>query len=150
MIKQKFNRNHLPIFVGDRVENDAIKSVFGEHSKYLSVSSSKGAIGHLLGAAGAVESIFTILAVHHVRNQVAGLSRLLSLTHLSPFQQKVPPTINLEAVEDPVVFDLDYVPHQGRSRSVKAALCNSFGFGGTHASLCFQKWEPQTTPSTES
>jgi 3-oxoacyl-[acyl-carrier-protein] synthase II len=54
----------------------------------------------------------------------------------------VPPTLNLEAVDDPAVFDLDYVPHRGRSRPVRAALSNSFGFGGTNATLCFRRWSP--------
>lgn len=104
--------------LGDVVENRAIKAVFGARAKDLSVSSTKGAVGHMLGAAGAVEAIFTVLAVH---------------------DNVVPPTRNiLNAVLD-TEFDLDYVPGVGKRRQVDAAMTNSFGFGGTNASLVFSK-----------
>ena len=89
--------------------------VFGYHSNGLSMSSTKSAIGHLLGAAGAVESIFSILAM---RDGV------------------VPPTLNLD--NSSVDSDIDLVPHQAKEHPVKTVLSNSFGFGGTNASLVFK------------
>ncbi len=95
---------------GDELETAAIKKVFKEHAYKLSVSSTKSMTGHLLGAAGGVE---TVIAVLSVRNNV------------------IPPTINLDN-PDPEC-DLDYVPHKPRHRDVECALSNSFGFGGTNA-----------------
>jgi 3-oxoacyl-[acyl-carrier-protein] synthase II len=100
---------------GDVIESNAVKKVFGDHAKQLSMSSTKSMIGHLLGASGSVEAIFTILAL---RDQIA------------------PPTINLD--EPDVGCDLDYVPHQAKEKKIQAALSNSFGFGGTNGSLVFK------------
>jgi 3-oxoacyl-[acyl-carrier-protein] synthase II len=99
---------------GDEIELRAVKRVFGDWSYKLSMSSTKSAIGHLLGAAGAVEAIFSILAI---RDQV------------------VPPTLNLDDPSEGC--DIDLVAKQAKSRKVRAALSNSFGFGGTNASLIF-------------
>jgi 3-oxoacyl-[acyl-carrier-protein] synthase II len=101
---------------GDVVETRAVKKVFGDHARKLAVSSSKSMIGHMLGAAGGVEAIFSILAIH---DQVA------------------PPTINLDN-PDPDC-DLDYVPHEARQMDINVALSNSFGFGGTNGTLIFKK-----------
>jgi 3-oxoacyl-[acyl-carrier-protein] synthase II len=103
----------------DRLETMAIKKCFGEHAYKIAVSSTKSMTGHLLGGAGGLEAGISALAVH---NQVA------------------PPTINLEN-PDPEC-DLDYVPHTGREMPIQYALSNSFGFGGTNASLLFKKFEP--------
>jgi 3-oxoacyl-[acyl-carrier-protein] synthase II len=102
---------------GDVNESQAIKSVFGEHACKVAVSSTKSMTGHLLGAAGGVESVITVLTIHH---------------------GQIPPTINYE-VPDPEC-DLDYVPNVARSLPVQVALTNSFGFGGTNASLVFRKF----------
>ena len=101
----------------DKFETMAIKRVFGEHAHKLAVSSTKSMIGHLLGAAGGVEAIATVLAIHH------GI---------------LPPTINYE-IPDPEC-DLDYVPNQARKQEVDAALSNAFGFGGTNATLAFRRY----------
>jgi 3-oxoacyl-[acyl-carrier-protein] synthase II len=102
--------------LGDEIELGAVQRLVGNAAGGLSMSSTKSSIGHLLGAAGAVEAIFSILAI---RDQV------------------VPPTINLDnpSVETPI----DLVPHQAKKRSISVALSNSFGFGGTNASLVFRK-----------
>ncbi|HOA83225.1 MAG TPA: beta-ketoacyl-ACP synthase II [Thermodesulfovibrio thiophilus] len=102
---------------GDELETQAIKTVFGEHAYKLSVSSTKSMTGHLLGAAGGVEAIFTILSI---------------------YEDIVPPTINLDN-PDPEC-DLDYVPYKPRKKQVRYAMSNSFGFGGTNASLLFKKF----------
>ena len=104
--------------VGDKGETFAIKRAFGESAKRLAVSSTKSCTGHLLGAAGAVEAIFSILAI---RDQV------------------LPPTINLDH-PDPDC-DLDYIPHTARETNVKTVISNSFGFGGTNGSLIFRAFD---------
>ncbi len=100
--------------LGDEIELGAVKRLFGPHAYKLSMSSTKSAIGHLLGAAGAVEAIFSILAM---RDQVA------------------PPTLNLDNPSEGC--DIDLVPHTAKPRKISYALSNSFGFGGTNASLVF-------------
>jgi 3-oxoacyl-[acyl-carrier-protein] synthase II len=102
--------------LGDVAEVQAIRSCFGAHADRLMVSSTKSMTGHLLGAAGGVEAIFSILALHH------GV---------------IPPTINLEAAGEGC--DLDFVPNVAREARVEAALSNGFGFGGTNASLIFRR-----------
>lgn len=101
--------------LGDEIELGAVKRLFKDHAYRLTMSSTKSAIGHLLGAAGAVEAIFSILAV---RDQVA------------------PPTLNLDNPSEGC--DIDLAPKQAKQRSIQAAMSNSFGFGGTNASLIFQ------------
>jgi len=112
---QYINAHATSTELGDRAETVAIKRAFGEHAHRLAVSSTKSMTGHLLGAAGAVEAIFTVLAI---RDGV------------------MPPTINLEN-PDPAC-DLDYVPGAARMAPVGVALSNSFGFGGTNGSLVFR------------
>ena len=99
--------------LGDEIELGAVKRLFGDHARNLSMSSTKSAIGHLLGAAGAAEAIFCILAI---RDGV------------------VPPTLNLDN-PSPACEGMDLVPHQAKEREVRVALSNSFGFGGTNACL---------------
>ncbi len=101
---------------GDVIESSAIENVFGDEAKKLAVSSTKSMIGHLLGAAGGVEAVFSALAI---RDQVA------------------PPTINLDN-QDPEC-NLDYVPHEARGMKIDVVLSNSFGFGGTNGSLIFRR-----------
>ncbi|HET6585708.1 MAG TPA: hypothetical protein VFG69_19750, partial [Nannocystaceae bacterium] len=101
--------------LGDIAETIAIKRAFGDHARKLAVSSTKSMTGHLLGAAGAVEAIFSILAIRD------GI---------------LPPTINLETPGPQC--DLDYVPGTARQATVRTALSNSFGFGGTNGSLVFR------------
>ena len=101
---------------GDLAETRAVKAAFGEHAGRLAVSSTKSMTGHLLGAAGGVEAIFSVLAI---RDQVA------------------PPTINLD--NPGPECDLDYVPHTARSMRIEVALSNSFGFGGTNGTLVFRR-----------
>jgi 3-oxoacyl-[acyl-carrier-protein] synthase II len=101
--------------LGDEIELSAVKRLFGAHAYKLSMSSTKSAIGHLLGAAGSVEAIYSILAINH------GL---------------VPPTLNLDNPSEGC--DIDLVPHVAKERKVRIALSNSFGFGGTNASLIFK------------
>jgi 3-oxoacyl-[acyl-carrier-protein] synthase II len=102
----------------DRLETMAIKRCFGDHAYSMAVSSTKSMTGHLLGGAGGLEAGVSVLAVHH---------------------QVAPPTINLDN-PDPEC-DLDYVPHIGRPMPIRYALSNSFGFGGTNASLLFKRYE---------
>jgi 3-oxoacyl-[acyl-carrier-protein] synthase II len=101
----------------DRFETLAIKGVFGEHARRLAVSSTKSMTGHLLGAAGGIEAIATLLAIHN------GV---------------LPPTINYET-PDPEC-DLDYIPNHARKQEVEVALSNAFGFGGTNATLVLRKF----------
>jgi 3-oxoacyl-[acyl-carrier-protein] synthase II len=100
--------------LGDEIELGAVKRLFGRHAYELSMSSTKSAIGHLLGAAGSVEAIFSILAIR---------------------DGAVPPTLNLDHPSPSC--DLDLVPKQAKKRRVEVVLTNSFGFGGTNASLVF-------------
>jgi 3-oxoacyl-[acyl-carrier-protein] synthase II len=104
--------------LNDVAETKAIKKVFGEHAYKLMVSSTKSMTGHLLGGAGGLEAVLTVMAVYE------GIA---------------PPTINLEN-PDPEC-DLDYVPNQARKADIRIAMSNAFGFGGTNATLVFKKWE---------
>jgi 3-oxoacyl-[acyl-carrier-protein] synthase II len=111
------NAHGTSTIVGDRAETMAVKSVFGDAASQLAVSSTKSMIGHLLGAAGAVEAVFTILAL---RDGVA------------------PPTINLDNPGEGC--DLNYVPHSAQQRTINHAISNSFGFGGTNGTLVFSQF----------
>jgi 3-oxoacyl-[acyl-carrier-protein] synthase II len=102
--------------IGDVLETTAIKTVFGNHAKDIAVSSTKSMTGHMLGAAGAVEAAFCVQTLQH---------------------QVIPPTMNLENPSPEC--DLNYVPNEPQSRKVDVALSNSFGFGGTNASLVFRR-----------
>jgi 3-oxoacyl-[acyl-carrier-protein] synthase II len=113
---QYVNAHATSTDLGDRAETIAMKRCFGDHAYKMAVSSTKSMTGHLLGAAGAAEAIFSVLAI---RDQVA------------------PPTINLDNPGDGC--DLDYVPHTARQMPIKVTLSNSFGFGGTNGSLIFRK-----------
>ena len=101
----------------DATETHAIKRVFGEHAARLAISSTKSMTGHMLGAAGGVEGVYSVLALAH------GI---------------MPPTINYE--EPDPECDLDYVPNVARQAPIQVAISNSFGFGGTNACLVFRKW----------
>ncbi len=114
---QYLNAHATSTMLGDRAETVAIKRAFGEHAKRLAVSSTKSMTGHLLGAAGVVEALFSVLSI---RDNVA------------------PPTINLDN-PDPEC-DLDYVPHTARQMPIDVALSNSFGFGGTNGTLIFRRF----------
>jgi 3-oxoacyl-[acyl-carrier-protein] synthase II len=103
--------------LGDIAETEAIKTTFGEHAKNLAVNSTKSMTGHLLGAAGAIEAIASVLAIYH---------------------QIAPPTINLQT-PDPAC-DLDYVPNVARPMKIDAAMSNGFGFGGHNATLLFKRY----------
>ena len=104
--------------IGDAIETTALKRVFGERAKQVPISSTKSMTGHLLGGAGGLEAGISVLAL---RDQI------------------LPPTVNYEN-PDPEC-DLDYVPNQARKAAVEYALSNSFGFGGTNASLIFKRWD---------
>jgi 3-oxoacyl-[acyl-carrier-protein] synthase II len=114
---QYINAHGTSTPAGDLAEVNAIKSVFGEHAYKLAVSSTKSMTGHLLGAAGAIEAIFSVLAIN---GQVA------------------PPTINLD--EPGEGCDLDFVPHEPRRMPIDIVVSNSFGFGGTNGSLVFRRY----------
>lgn len=113
---QYINAHGTSTKVGDAAEAQAIKSVFKEHASKLAVSSTKSMLGHMLGAAGAAESIITLLAMQ---------------------ENIAPPTINLDDPDEGC--DLNFVPHEAQSLKITAAMSNSFGFGGTNASLIFKK-----------
>ncbi len=113
---QYVNAHGTSTEAGDVAESQAVESVFGEHARKLAVSSTKSMVGHLLGAAGAVEAIFSVLAIVH---------------------NIAPPTINLENPADGC--NLDYVPNKARPMPIDVALSNSFGFGGTNGSLIFRR-----------
>ncbi|MDP6617678.1 MAG: beta-ketoacyl-ACP synthase II [Gammaproteobacteria bacterium] len=103
--------------LGDVAETRALKSAFGDHATRLAVSSTKSTTGHLLGAAGAIEAVFSILALH---------------------EQVIPPTVNLD--EPGEHCDLDYVPNTARDAELNMVISNSFGFGGTNGSLLFKRY----------
>jgi 3-oxoacyl-[acyl-carrier-protein] synthase II len=115
---QYLNAHATSTPLGDKAETVAMKSAFGDYAYKLAISSTKSMTGHLLGAAGVVEAIFSVLAM---RDSVA------------------PPTINLQT-PDPDC-DLDYVPNVARQMTIEAALSNSFGFGGTNGSLIFRRFK---------
>ena len=103
--------------MGDEIELGAVQRLFGENAKKMSMSSTKSSIGHLLGAAGSVEAIYSILAMN------AGI---------------VPPTLNLDNPPEGAIIDL--VPHKAKEKKIDVVLSNSFGFGGTNASLIFKRY----------
>ncbi len=113
---QYINAHGTSTPLGDKNETDAIKLAFGDHAKKLVVNSTKSMTGHLLGGAGGVESIFSILAVHH---------------------QVSPPTINI--FEQDPECDLDYCANEARSMKIDVAMNNNFGFGGTNGTLVFSR-----------
>jgi 3-oxoacyl-[acyl-carrier-protein] synthase II len=104
--------------MADSLETAAIKTVFGKHAYKLAISSTKSMTGHLLGAAGGVEGAFAVMAIE---------------------TGTIPPTINYEN-KDPEC-DLDCVPNQARTANINAAVSNSFGFGGTNATIILKKFE---------
>ncbi len=113
---QYLNAHGTSTPLGDANETAAVKAAFGDHARSLAVNSTKSMIGHLLGAAGGVEAVITVLALHH---------------------QLSPPTINL--VNPDPACDLDYVPNVAREMKIDVALSNSFGFGGTNGTLAFRR-----------
>jgi 3-oxoacyl-[acyl-carrier-protein] synthase II len=104
--------------MGDEIEIMAVKKVFGDHAYKLSMSSTKSSIGHLLGAAGAVEAIFSIQAI---RDNIA------------------PPTLNLD--EPSEGCDIDLVPNKAKERKINYVMSNSFGFGGTNGCIILKRFE---------
>ena len=113
---QYLNAHGTSTPLGDANETAALKAAFGDHARRLAVNSTKSMHGHLLGAAGGVEALITVLAIHH---------------------QVSPPTINL--VNPDPACDLDYVPNTAREMKIDVALSNSFGFGGTNGTLAFRR-----------
>ncbi|WP_341920367.1 beta-ketoacyl-ACP synthase II [Polaromonas sp. YR568] len=113
---QYLNAHGTSTPLGDLNETNAIKAAFGDHAKNLVVSSTKSMTGHLLGGAGGIESVFTVLALHH---------------------QKIPPTINIFN-QDPEC-DLDYCANTARDANIEVAVKNNFGFGGTNGTLVFRR-----------
>ncbi|MBT8444536.1 MAG: beta-ketoacyl-ACP synthase II [Gammaproteobacteria bacterium] len=113
---QYINAHGTSTPLGDVAETKAVHTVFGDHAKQLVVSSTKSTTGHLLGAAGAIEAVFTVMAI---------------------VDQVAPPTINLENPGPDC--DLDYAPNEARNMPIDAAISNSFGFGGTNGSVIFKK-----------
>lgn len=112
---QYINAHGTSTKAGDRAEVEAVQRTFGDHAQHLAVSSTKSMTGHLLGAAGGVESVFTLLAM---RDSV------------------LPPTINLDQPDADLA--LDFVPHEARHQAIRGALSNSFGFGGTNGTIIFR------------
>ena len=112
------NAHGTSTYYNDLYETMAIKSVFGENAKNVSISSTKSMTGHLLGASGAIEAIVCALAIK---------------------DYFVPPTINLENPEEGM--DLDYTPNKGKERTINYALSNSLGFGGHNATIVLKKYE---------
>ncbi|MGC8842070.1 MAG: beta-ketoacyl-ACP synthase II, partial [Candidatus Sumerlaeaceae bacterium] len=115
---QHINAHGTSTPLNDKLETQAIKTVFGEHAYKIAITANKSMIGHLIGGAGAAEAIATIKAIQ---------------------ENKVPPTINLDN-PDPEC-DLDYTPHKAREMEIVYALKNSLGFGGHNATVCFKKFE---------
>jgi 3-oxoacyl-[acyl-carrier-protein] synthase II len=113
---QYLNAHGTSTPLGDINETHAIKAAFGEHAHKMVISSTKSMTGHLLGGAGGIESVFTVLAVH---------------------DQKAPPTINLHH-PDPEC-DLDYCANEARDMRIDVAVKNNFGFGGTNGTLLFKR-----------
>jgi 3-oxoacyl-[acyl-carrier-protein] synthase II len=111
------NAHGTSTMLGDRAESDAVKAIFGDHAYRLAVSSTKSMTGHMLGAAGGAEALFSVLSIQH------GI---------------LPPTINLENPGEGC--DLDYVPNVAREQEVDVVLSNSFGFGGTNGTLVFRRF----------
>ena len=105
--------------MGDVNETNALKLAFGEHAYKLVVNSTKSMTGHLLGGAGGVEAVYTTLAVYH---------------------QKSPPTINLAEQDIEAGCDLDYCANEARDLNIRAAISNSFGFGGTNGTLVIKRF----------
>lgn len=105
--------------LGDANETTALKLAFGEHAKQLVVNSTKSMTGHLLGGAGGVEAVYSVLALHH---------------------QKSPPTINIFEQDIEGGCDLDYCANEARDLTIRAAISNSFGFGGTNGTLAFKRF----------
>jgi 3-oxoacyl-[acyl-carrier-protein] synthase II len=113
---QYINAHGTSTELGDVAETFAIKRAFGDHAKRIAVSSTKSTTGHMIGAAGGAEAVFTILAL---------------------VEQVIPPTINLD--EPDPQCDLDYTPNTARGAKLEAALSNSFGFGGTNGTVIFKR-----------
>ena len=114
---QYINAHGTSTPLGDKNETEAMKAAFGDHAYKVVVNSTKSMTGHLLGAAGGIEAVFTTLAIHH---------------------QISPPTINIFN-QDPAC-DLDYCANTARDMKIDVALSNSFGFGGTNGSLVFKRF----------
>jgi 3-oxoacyl-[acyl-carrier-protein] synthase II len=113
---QYINAHGTSTELGDVAETVAIKRAFGDQAKSIAVSSTKSTTGHMIGAAGGAEAVFTILAL---------------------VEQVIPPTINLD--EPDPQCDLDYTPNTARDGKLEAALSNSFGFGGTNGTVIFKR-----------
>ena len=115
---QYINAHGTSTPAGDKAETDAVKALFGDHSKKLAMSSTKSMVGHMLGAAGGAEAVYTVMAV---RDQIA------------------PPTINYTTPD--AECDLDYVPNIARDLKIDVGITNSFGFGGTNGTLVFSRFK---------
>ena len=115
---QYLNAHGTSTPLGDVAETQAVKLAFGDDANNLAVSSTKSMVGHLLGAAGGVEAVYTVMALH---------------------TQTAPPTINLH--NQSADCDLDYVPNTAREMTINSALTNSFGFGGTNGTLALKRFQ---------